>query len=112
MRKIAWIAALLLLGSFAIYENGPVTQPGSSVFAAQSTNQQTQSGQQAGSTGQPQLSNDNHYTNSDGRTVHSPAYSRNGVPAGATAQCSDGTYSFSQHKQGACSHHGGVAKWL
>jgi hypothetical protein len=58
------------------------------------------------------LSNDNHYTNVDGQSVHSPAYSSGGVPAGATAQCADGTYSFSQHRQGTCSHHGGVARWL
>jgi hypothetical protein len=59
-----------------------------------------------------QLSNDRHYTNSDGQQVHSPAYSSGGVPAGATALCGDGTYSFSQHRSGTCSHHGGVAKWL
>ena len=58
------------------------------------------------------LSNDRHYTNSDGQQVHSPAYSSGGVPAGATALCGDGTYSFSQHRSGTCSHHGGVAKWL
>ncbi len=57
------------------------------------------------------LSNDNHYQNSDGNTVHSPAYS-NTIPSGATAQCRDGSYSFSQHRQGTCSHHGGVAQWL
>lgn len=33
-------------------------------------------------------------------------------PPGATARCRDGTYSFSQHHSGTCSHHGGVAKWL
>lgn len=59
------------------------------------------------------LSNNNSYTNSDGNTVQSPAYSTDGsVPAGATAQCNDGTYSFSQHHQGTCSYHGGVAQWL
>jgi len=59
------------------------------------------------------LSNDNTYTNSDGNTVHSPAYPSDGqAPAGATAQCRDGTYSFSQHHRGTCSHHGGVARWL
>lgn len=57
------------------------------------------------------LSNDNYYTNSDGNQVHSPAYS-NSIPAGATAICGDGTYSFSQHRNGTCSHHGGVAQWL
>lgn len=60
----------------------------------------------------PQFSNDRHYTNSGGQQVHSPAYSSGGVPAGATAVCRDGTYSFSQHRSSTCSHHGGVAKWL
>lgn len=34
------------------------------------------------------------------------------APAGATARCRDGTYSFSQNRRGTCSHHGGVAEWL
>ena len=34
------------------------------------------------------------------------------TPPGATARCRDGTYSYSKHHQGTCSHHGGVAKWL
>lgn len=59
----------------------------------------------------PGLSNDNYYTNVDGNEVHSPAYS-DGIPARASAQCRDGTYSFSQHKSGTCSRHGGVATWL
>jgi hypothetical protein len=33
-------------------------------------------------------------------------------PPGATARCRDGSYSFSQHRSGTCSHHGGVAVWL
>jgi len=33
-------------------------------------------------------------------------------PVGATAQCKDGSYSFSRHHSGTCSHHGGVAVWL
>lgn len=58
------------------------------------------------------LSNDNYYTNSSGNTVHAPAYTNDGsVPAGASARCGDGTYSFSQHHRGTCSHHGGVAVW-
>jgi hypothetical protein len=32
-------------------------------------------------------------------------------PSGATGQCNDGTYTRTAHKQGACLHHGGVAKW-
>lgn len=56
------------------------------------------------------LSNDNSYINVDGNQVHSPvnAPSR---PSGATARCRDGAYSFSQHRQGTCSGHGGVATW-
>ena len=34
------------------------------------------------------------------------------VPYGASAICADGTYSFSVHRRGTCSHHGGVAQWL
>lgn len=57
------------------------------------------------------LSNSNYYTNTNGNTVHSPAYASS-VPAGASARCRDGTYSFSQSRRGTCSHHGGVAEWL
>ena len=54
-----------------------------------------------------------HYTNAYGRTVHSPVPARDGqAPRGATARCRDGDYSFSQHRRGTCSHHGGVAVWL
>src|SRR5437660_1265621 len=55
------------------------------------------------------LSNNNYYINSQGNEVHSPANSTDGsIPAGATAKCGDGTYSFSQSHRGTCSHHGGV----
>jgi large subunit ribosomal protein L22e/Meckel syndrome type 1 protein len=33
-------------------------------------------------------------------------------PAGAIATCKDGTYSHSKVRNGACSRHGGVAKWM
>lgn len=51
------------------------------------------------------------YVNSAGNTVCRP-YQSNSAPAGATAQCGDGTYSYSQSRRGTCSHHGGVARWL
>jgi hypothetical protein len=35
-----------------------------------------------------------------------------GAPAGASARCRDGTYSFSSSRRGTCSHHGGVSEWL
>ena len=53
------------------------------------------------------------YTNSKGNRVRSPTRTPdNQPPPGATAQCRDGTFSFSQSRRGTCSHHGGVAKWL
>lgn len=55
--------------------------------------------------------NNGTYVNSKGQTVQRPE-NCSGPPAGATAQCRDGSYSFSQSRRGTCSHHGGVAKWL
>lgn len=52
-----------------------------------------------------------YYKNVDGHRVQSPTYYNN-RPAGATALCRDGTYSFSRNRRGTCSHHGGVARWL
>ena len=52
-----------------------------------------------------------YYTNARGHHVRSPVRSRS-VPAGATAECNDGTYSFSESRRGTCSHHGGVRRWL
>lgn len=52
-----------------------------------------------------------YYRNSDGKCVHRPQHAA-AQPAGATARCTDGTYSFSQNRRGTCSGHGGVAQWL
>lgn len=52
-----------------------------------------------------------YYTNSVGHRVHRPVVTRS-APAGASARCRDGSYSFSEHRRGTCSHHGGVAEWL
>jgi hypothetical protein len=53
---------------------------------------------------------EDHYVNVDGERVHRPvrAISR---PPGASARCRDGSYSFSRHRRGTCSHHSGVAVW-
>jgi resuscitation-promoting factor RpfB len=51
------------------------------------------------------------YVNSKGETVKRPE-TCSSAPKGATAQCRDKSYSFSHTRQGTCSHHGGVAKWL
>lgn len=63
-----------------------------------------------------------YYRNSSGNCIPSPSRPRSGqtqgalsgsnIPAGATARCRDGTYSFSQSRRGTCSGHGGVASWL
>lgn len=50
------------------------------------------------------------YTNVDGHQVHRPI-SAASPPIGWSARCRDGTYSFSEHHRGTCSHHGGVARW-
>lgn len=49
------------------------------------------------------------YTNSYGKVVCRPSTRNNGT---ATAVCGDYTYSYSQHRSGTCSHHGGVMYWL
>jgi LysM repeat protein len=64
----------------------------------------------AGTSSQGGASSD-YYTNVDGERVRRPVFSRN-APSGATARCRDGSYSFSRHRRGTCSHHGGVAQWL
>lgn len=51
------------------------------------------------------------YTNVDGVRVQRPTFSAT-VPAGASAQCRDGSYSFSLNRRGTCSRHGGVARWF
>jgi len=53
------------------------------------------------------------YVNRDGYDVHKPAHTVSGdAPPGASAQCRDGSYSFSTSRRGTCSHHGGVSRWL
>lgn len=52
-----------------------------------------------------------YYRNVDGKCVHRPQQA-SAPPAGATARCADGDYSFSQNRRGTCSGHGGVAQWL
>ena len=54
---------------------------------------------------------DDSYVSSDGDCVHRPVAAATS-PEGASAQCNDGTYSFSEHRRGTCSHHGGVGEWL
>ena len=55
-------------------------------------------------------SSDADYTNVSGHRVHRPVQAAS-RPAGASARCGDGSYSFSEHRRGTCSHRGGVASW-
>ena len=104
--KNTLLAIALLLGSFTASAQVPQSNP--------------QNGYQPGfvqpppiNTPQGGLDNSRTYQNTYGQTVHSPANQYGGgVPSGASAQCSDGTYSFSQSRQGTCSGHSGVAMWL
>lgn len=54
---------------------------------------------------------DGYYVNSDGDCIPRPVRSST-APPGASAQCRDSTYSFSQNRRGTCSRHGGVSRWL
>jgi uncharacterized protein YgiM (DUF1202 family) len=58
----------------------------------------------------PPQSSRRSYVNVDGVRVQSPTFSDT-KPAGASARCRDGSYSFSLNRRGTCSHHGGVAEW-
>lgn len=51
------------------------------------------------------------YVNVDGNCIPGPVQAPT-APAGASARCVDGTYSFSQNRRGTCSGHGGVDEWL
>ncbi|MEA5358353.1 DUF3761 domain-containing protein [Amycolatopsis sp., V23-08] len=57
---------------------------------------------------QPAACGADYYRNVDGNCVHRPGNN----PAGATAICKDGSYSYSQNHSGTCSGHGGVRTWL
>ena len=55
------------------------------------------------------------YTNRDGCEVPRPEQPKGPgctKPPEATARCRDGDWSFSQHRQGTCSHHRGVGCWV
>lgn len=58
----------------------------------------------------PPSTSGRYYINVDGVRVPSPVFSTT-RPEGSTARCRDGSYSFSQHRRGTCSWHGGVAVW-
>jgi len=114
-----WISVLVLLGVLlpSVRSFGQADQP------PQPTAQQTAQGDKSKAADKKQspkpanaqsdkdASKPHYYTNSAGQRVQSPTKA-SAAPKGATAQCRDGSYSFSQSRRGTCSHHGGVASWL
>ncbi len=121
--KIGWAALLVALGLGLSGCSQPQASAGAGPYAV--SDQQTADAANIAATAAADAENsavnaeaaasapDNHYTATSGDEVHSPAYTSDGAaPPGASAQCRDGTYSFSEHHQGTCSHHGGVASWL
>jgi hypothetical protein len=118
-RSFRCFACLFLVCSFAASAQQTQTSTPSSVppaaihhrSAHSATSKPTSSAQSAPVVKSVPLSNNHHYVNSSGSVVHSPALAPS-VPSGASAVCGDGSYSFSQHARGTCSHHGGVARWM
>jgi Protein of unknown function (DUF3761) len=98
VRRFASILALATILFTSLSAQTPQPSP------TQPTRQQQQKSQ-------PKCTDNGTYVNSKGETVKRPE-SCSAAPQGATAQCRDGSYSFSQSRRGTCSHHGGVAKWL
>ena len=52
------------------------------------------------------------FLDSNGASACRPYPTNTDTPAGATAICKDGSISFSLHRSGTCSGHGGVQIWL
>jgi Protein of unknown function (DUF3761) len=63
-----------------------------------------------GTNAQAYQCNGNHYVNSSGVEVHSPSCGQ-ASEGHETAICHDGSHSYSMHRSGTCSRHGGVARW-
>jgi hypothetical protein len=94
--------ALILFSQQIVSQTQSSSQPSTSSNATSNTKPKS---------GKVNCTNNGTYVNSKGQTVQRPE-NCSGPPQGATAQCRDGSYSFSQSRRGTCSHHGGVAKWL
>jgi hypothetical protein len=100
MRRILLLFALIA----AISGSGSTARATNTVSAAQAASTHTVSAAQPGSI----ACKDGYYKNVSGHCVRRPSND----PKGATAKCRDGSYSYSEHASGTCSHHGGVARWI
>jgi hypothetical protein len=102
-------AAALLLAVVPFKAIGQNPAPSQSAPSSGSSSAKAQSNQAEGK--DKNCTDNGTYVNSKGETVKRPE-TCSSAPKGATAQCRDKSYSFSHTRQGTCSHHGGVAKWL
>lgn len=50
--------------------------------------------------------------NSNKHRSRKPRAQKRSEASGATAECRDGSLSYSAHRRGTCSHHGGVKRWF
>jgi hypothetical protein len=105
LRRMIVALALSFLLSQQLLTQTPSQAPNSGSSATQT------SGTPNNRPAKPGCTDNGSYVNSKGQTVKRPENCTT-TPQGATAQCGDGTYSFSKSRRGTCSHHGGVAKWL
>jgi hypothetical protein len=105
LRRVIVVLSLSLLLTQQLQPQTPTQGPGSSSPAAQT------SGVAHKDSAKAKCTDNGTYVNSKGQTVPRPE-NCSAPPKGASAQCRDGTYSFSTSRRGTCSHHGGVAKWL
>jgi hypothetical protein len=116
MRTCRLFAALLFAAPLALAQQTPDPAPRSGAQRARNLELIEPAELRAPPAPQPNEAeplSHRHYKAKDGHEVHAPARSTHDqAPAGASAKCRDGTYSFSQHRRGTCSHHGGVASWL
>ena len=92
---------LIFIQAQLISQSQTTSQPGTTTTATDTKPKQEQ----------PTCTNNGTYVNSKGQTVPRPE-TCSAAPKGATAQCREGSYSYSQSRRGTCSHHGGVDKWL
>lgn len=100
------LTALLLVASFVAPSHAQLAPPASAPIT-------TPAAPKKAEPNEADLQTHGHYVNKAGQEVHAPAKSVDGkVPAGTSAKCRDGSYSFSKNHRGTCSHHGGVASWL
>jgi hypothetical protein len=107
MRRL--LCTLIVATSLFVNLFAPVSHAQTKSTAQPSSSSQSTTGHNAR---EDAKCNDNGtYLNSQGQKVKRPE-NCSGPPAGATARCRDGVYSFSRNHRGTCSHHGGVATWL